>query len=118
MAVDVYDVLLFHVVVVVVVVTVVVVTVAVVVDSLTGLLRVLSLSVENFIKHFKTYHVRLLLAVTVHSSHHSSLHITAWPLPRPVSVYDSIIFTANKRETAYHDQVLNGRQGKLQNVLG
>jgi len=46
-------------------VVVVVAAVAGVVDSLTGLLRVLSLSVENFIKHFKAYHVRLLLAGTV-----------------------------------------------------
>lgn len=49
-----------------------------------------------------------------HQTLQSSGTTCCCPQPCPVSVYDSIIFTANKRETAYHGQVLNGRQGKLQ----
>lgn len=70
-------------------------------------LRVLSLSVENFIKHFKAHHVLPHFCTPLPSL---SPLFQLSPCLVSVSVYDSIIFTANKRENAYHGRVLNGRQ--------
>lgn len=61
----------------------------------------------------RKFHQTLQSGITCCCCCSQALLHSVCPCHAPVSVYDSIIFTANKRETAYHGQVLNGRQGKL-----